>query len=43
VEAPEDRAAEAGRVLKHAMVTAMELRVPLAVSLSTGKRWDELK
>lgn len=43
VEAPEDRAEEAGRVLKHAMLTAMELRVPLAVSLSTGKRWDELK
>jgi DNA polymerase-1 len=43
VEAPAERAEEAGRVLKHAMVTAMVLRVPLAVSLSTGKRWDQLK
>lgn len=43
VEAPEGRSEEAGRILKHAMVNAMTLRVPLAVSLSIGKRWDELK
>jgi DNA polymerase I len=43
VEAPEARAEEAGRVLKHAMEHAMALAVPLVVSLSKGRRWDELK
>ncbi len=43
VEAPEPLAEEAGRILQHAMVTAMTLRVPLAVSLSIGHRWDDLK
>jgi DNA polymerase I len=43
VEAPEARADEAGSVLKHAMEHAMALAVPLVVSLSKGRRWDELK
>ena len=43
VEAPEGRAPDAGRILKSAMEGAMDLKVPLVVSLSTGKRWDELK
>ncbi len=43
VEAPEGRAPDAGGVLKSAMESAMDLKVPLVVSLSTGKRWDELK
>ncbi len=43
VEAPEAKAEEASRLLRHAMEHAMSLRVPLVVSLSKGKRWDELK
>ena len=43
VETPEGRSEEAGRILRQAMVNAMTLRVPLVVSLSIGKRWDELK
>lgn len=43
VEAPRERSEEAGLVLKRAMEGAMTLRVPLVVSLSTGRRWDELK
>ena len=43
VEAPEAKADEAGRILKHAMEHALTLRVPLAVSLSSGRRWDQLK
>jgi DNA polymerase-1 len=43
VEAPRDRAEEAGSILRRAMENAMSLKVPLVVSLSTGSRWDELK
>lgn len=43
VEAGAANAQAAGRVLKGAMEGAMALAVPLVVSLSTGRRWDELK
>jgi len=43
VEAEEANAEAAGRILKEAMEGAMVLAVPLVVSLSTGRRWDELK
>jgi len=43
VEAREDVAEKAGAVLKEKMENALKLSVPLTVSLSIGKRWDELK
>ena len=43
VETPEATAERAGRELKAAMEGAMALKVPLVVSLSMGRRWDELK
>ena len=43
VEVREDVAEKAGAVLKEKMENALKLSVPLTVSLSIGKRWDELK
>jgi DNA polymerase-1 len=43
LESPEEEAESAGMVLKGAMEGAVGLRVPLVVSLSTGKRWSDLK
>jgi DNA polymerase I len=43
VEAEEQIAEKAGAVLKDKMENALQLTVPLTVSLSIGKRWDELK
>ncbi|HSQ63652.1 MAG TPA: DNA polymerase I [Polyangiaceae bacterium] len=38
-EVPEDRAAEASRVVKEAMETALPLDVPLVVEVGSGKNW----
>jgi DNA polymerase I len=43
VEAPEGEAEGAADILKRSMEGAMKLRVPLVVSLSTGRRWNDLK
>jgi len=43
VEAPEGEAEGAADILKRSMEGAMKLRVPLIVSLSTGRRWNDLK
>ena len=43
VESPEGISGDVGKVLKAAMEGAMKLSVPLEVSVSTGKRWDQLK
>lgn len=43
VECPEHLAEASGAILREAMERALSLSVPLAVSLSSGKRWDALK
>lgn len=41
-EAPEEEGAEAGRIVRDAMVEAVSLAVPLTVSLSRGRNWGEI-
>ncbi len=43
VEAPEEKSDEAADILRASMEGAMKLRVPLTVTLATGRRWSDLK
>jgi DNA polymerase-1 len=42
LECPESHAEEAARLVKEEMEQAIVLRVPLRVSVETGKRWGDL-
>ncbi len=41
LEVDEDRVDEVGAMVRHEMVSAMELKVPLVVDLGTGHNWEE--
>jgi DNA polymerase-1 len=41
LEVDEDRAEEAGEMVREEMVSAIELSVPLVVDLGTGKNWEQ--
>jgi DNA polymerase-1 len=41
LEAPRDGAAEAAELVRREMEKAVALRVPLRVSVETGKRWGD--
>jgi DNA polymerase-1 len=41
LECPEDSAAETARLVQKEMENAVKLKVPLRVSVETGKRWGE--
>jgi len=41
LEVDEDQAEEVGAMVRHEMVSAMELSVPLVVDLGTGHNWEE--
>jgi len=42
-EAPEEEVDPLKKLVKQHMETAVELRVPLLVQISTGRNWAELK
>jgi DNA polymerase-1 len=41
LEVDENRAEEVGAMVRHEMVSAMELKVPLVVDIGTGRNWEE--
>ena len=41
LEVDEDQAEAVGEMVRHEMVSAIELDVPLVVDLGTGRNWDE--
>jgi DNA polymerase-1 len=41
LEVDEDRTDEIGEMVRHEMVSAMELSVPLVVDIGTGHNWEE--
>jgi DNA polymerase-1 len=41
LEVDEDRAEEAGEMVREEMVSAIELSVPLVVDLGTGENWEQ--
>ena len=41
LEVDEDRAGAVGEMVRHEMVSAIELDVPVVVDLGTGRNWDE--
>lgn len=43
LEGPSEEVEEASKILKNAMETAVELKVPLTVDVHTGKSWYEAK
>ncbi|MBD5583807.1 MAG: DNA polymerase I [Clostridia bacterium] len=43
LEAPEEEAERAGKILKDAMENAVSLKVPLTVEVHTGKNWYDAK